>query len=238
MKKLISCIAVLAMMTSMTACGSDDGSSVSRADKKATEASTSETSEAETKAEETSKKETKAEKEDKPQTETKEKTKEETESETEEAEESVDTETLSREAVMRMDNVTTLLGMFAGMVTVDESDTIESDGKTYTRAVSVSGYESIEGIKGFIDENCTGSLKDFLYDNTDGCFIEKDGVLYSNSPARGYYIFRTGSGVKLSDVSENSFTASTVESDQMYGTGSAHFVYENGSWLMDSYDFD
>ena len=239
MRKLFACITVLGMLAAMTACGNDDNS-VSRAEKTTSSVT-------ETKAEETTEKaaEKVTEKAAEKVTEATEKAAEteETEAETHESgeEELVITEDeMKGPAVTLMDCMTRLWKLFAGDMTLDESDTIEVDGTTFARVIDFGffGDYNVEKLKAFIDITCIDHVRDELYAEIDSKIIEKDGNLYAYNPARGYNIFRTEEGVTLSDITSNSFTATCNASDQMTGTGSAHFVLVNGIFLMDHYEFN
>lgn len=141
-------------------------------------------------------------------------------------------------AVTLMNNMTRVWKMFSGFITCDESDTIEHDGRTYEKVTDLGGFETVDMLKEFVDMTCTGSVRDDLYSSIDGSIIEKDGILYAYSPARGYMTFRTEDGVTLSDVTDDSFTATCNIDDEYNGKSRAHFVLVDGSFLMDDYKFE
>ena len=73
----------------------------------------------------------------------------------------------------------------------------------------------------------------------DYSFLEQDGQTYVRiNEGHGHYIFDTGHGVTVKDQTETSFTAATNASNQMYGRGSAHFVFDGTNWTIDSYEFN
>ena len=220
MKRMIACIAALGVMTALTAC-KNDSSSVSRAEKETSSASgtTEETSET-------------AEQPSAPDDDTS-----EADSSTEGAE-TWDTEQLADEAVRKMNCMTKIWGLLSGNIVCDEMDTFEQDGNVYLKVVDLAGYSSVDEMRSEVSSTCTGTVRDGLLSDIDNSIMEsEDGSIYANTAAKGYYIFPTDSGVKVSDVTDNSFTATTVDSDDMNGAGTAHFVYEDGSWLIDSYEF-
>ena len=237
MKKLISCIAVLAMITAMTACGNDDGS-VSKAQAEKTTSAVTETKAAETtaKVSETKAAETKA-------ITTKVETKKETEQVTEAEESSnvsqdIDESVLTDSAVELMDNMARIWRPTSGGVTVDESDTIEIDGRNYSKVIEINGFDSVDALKELIGATCAGDMYDELCSSVDHYFVEQNEKLYTCSLARGFYIFRTEEGVTITDATDEGFTAICNLGDDMYGKGSAHFIMTNDGWRMDSFEFN
>ena len=162
---------------------------------------------------------------------------EESEESSEDPQENANEGVLADCAVELMDNMASIWRPLSGDVTIDESDTIEYDGRNYSKLININNFDSVDDLKGSIDATCAGDLYDQFIDSVDRSFIEQDGSLYTCSQARGFYIFRTEEGVTISDATDEEFTATCNKFDDMNGIGSAHFVMTNGGWRMDSYEF-
>ena len=89
-----------------------------------------------------------------------------------------------------------------------------------------------------INDTCSGKVKDDLINDMNNSFMEKDGTLYVFVTAHGFTIFPTQNGVKLSNVTEDSFTAVTNDSSDLDGQGKAEFVKSGDKWLIDSCSFE
>ena len=148
-----------------------------------------------------------------------------------------ETEDQSGEAVQKMNTLSDLLGLFSGSVGYDDSDSIESDDRTFYRVTDITGYGTVSGLKTAVNNTCTGELKDKLLSDIENNFIEKDDTLYVWILPASYYIFRTDGGVSITEKSDTSFKATTNNSDELYGQGTAHFVLEDGEWLISDYSF-
>ncbi|MBP0978633.1 MAG: hypothetical protein J6P89_10725 [Oscillospiraceae bacterium] len=148
-----------------------------------------------------------------------------------------ETEEQSGEAVQKMNTLSDLLGLFSGIVGYDESESIESGDRTFYRVTDITGYGTVSGLKTAVNNTCTGELKDKLLSDIENNFIEKDDTLYVWILPASYYIFRTDGGVSITEKNDTSFKATTNDSDDLYGQGTAHFVLEDGEWLISDYSF-
>ena len=150
----------------------------------------------------------------------------------------INTET---EAKQKMEDLSTILGAMAGgaRIETDPDDPIygENDVVKYVR-VTDPRFGSIADVEEFISSTCTGSLRDELIGDCRKYFTEKDGKLYVETDnARGFYIFPLDGGILICRTSNLSFSATTMDADELNGTGSADFIYEDGKWLIESYSF-
>ena len=149
-----------------------------------------------------------------------------------------ETEEQSRDAVQKMDTFSDLQGLFSGVISYDESDSIKSGDRTFYKVKDIPGYGDVSALKTAVNNTCTGSIREVLLNRIEDNFIEKDDTLYVWILPASYYRFRTEGGVSITDKTETSFTATTNESDALYGTGTAYFVLEDGNWLISDFFFD
>ncbi|MBR3023405.1 MAG: hypothetical protein IKH71_03025 [Oscillospiraceae bacterium] len=148
-----------------------------------------------------------------------------------------ETEDQSGEAVQKMDTFSDLQGLFSGVISYDESDSIKSGDRTFYKVKDIPGYGDVSALKTAVNNTCTGSIREVLLNRIEDNFIEKDDTLYVWILPASYYRFRTEGGVSITDKTETSFTATTNESDALYGIGTAYFVLEDGNWLISDFFF-
>lgn len=222
-------IAVTAAMLSicLTGCGSTESGTTQ--DSKTTTAVT-------TMAETTAEAATEAE------TTTAEETTEATTAEAEEAEDSTDGASENAEleqiAIKKMDALTKLNGYISGKIGYDENDTVKDENGADLIRVTEPGLNSIADIEALVNDTCADGLKDDYLKSVNSLFAEKDGKLYFYYTAHGFYIYQTAGGVKISNVTKNSFTAETVDSSELDGRGKANFVKDGDNWLIDTSSFE
>lgn len=145
---------------------------------------------------------------------------------------------LEQVAIKKMDALTKLNGYMSGKIDYDENDIVKDEnGEDLIRVVE-TGINSIADIESLVNDTCAGEMKDDFLKSVNSTFVEKDGKLYFYHTARGFYIFPTAGGVKVSDVTENSFTAETVDSSDLDGRGKAKFVKDGDNWLIETSSFE
>ena len=149
--------------------------------------------------------------------------------------------TLEDIAVEKMNNLTFLMRSMAGGggdLKIDRSQTVTAAGQTYARltdsrfGISSLGKAAFERL---LEETLSGPEKEQWRDVLNENIIEQDGqpyILISN--AHGYYSFETGSGVTITQQTENSFTAVTKDRNMMDGDGTANFVFDGTNWTIES----
>ena len=106
--------------------------------------------------------------------------------------------------------------------------------------VEEKGIKSVDDLKQFINDTCSGDVKDEFLDiiNTyPDCYKEKDGELYFNPAPRGFPKLLTGGGVDIDDPAMNYFTATTKEDDEMNSLARAVFHFDGENWTIQSYEF-
>ena len=121
----------------------------------------------------------------------------------------------------------------------DEVAFVEN-GIEYRRVTDLSEIGSMSALRERINSNFTGEVNDYFTRGIEARFKEKDGVLYESDSLRGSFGFDTSGGVYITNVTENSFTATTYNVGIVAAQGrlSAVFVKENGEWKMSSYSFE
>ena len=227
MKKQIIVIAAVLLSVCMTGCGPKDDTAETQNTATTAAVTEAETTTAEETAESTSE-------EAETTTAAEEKTTEAA------SDDEADNAELEKTAVDQMDRLTKLWGYMSGKIDREQDgETIrdEESGKEYAK-VTESGLSSLADIEALINDTCSGKVKDDLINDMNNSFMEKDGTLYVFVTAHGFTIFPTQSGVKLSNVTEDSFTAVTNDSSALDGQGKAEFVKSGDKWLIDSCSFE
>ena len=134
---------------------------------------------------------------------------------------------LNSTAVSKMKDMNVIIKLTAGAL---------SDSKEFTK-VSDTRFKTVESVKAFISETCTGSLKDTLLQYCDSSLTVKEDGLYAKTMPNFYYTFLMDNGVVITDSSASSFNAITQKNDEMNGYGKAVFALEDGKWKISGYDF-
>ncbi len=121
----------------------------------------------------------------------------------------------------------------------DEVAFIEN-GIEYHRVTDLSEIGSMSELRERLNNNFTGEVNDYFTREIEARFKEKDGVLYEADGLRGSFGFDTSGGVYITNVTENSFTATTYNVGIVAAQGrlSAVFVKENDEWKMNSYSYE
>lgn len=145
---------------------------------------------------------------------------------------------LEQIAIRKMNALTKINGYVSGKIGSDENDIIADKYGADLIRVNEPGINSIADIEAVINDTCTGKLKEDLLMSVNNLFAERDGKLYFYRTAHGFYIYLTEGGVKLSNVTENSFTAETVDSSELDGRGKAVFVRDGDNWLITNETFE
>ena len=147
-------------------------------------------------------------------------------------------------AVEKMNNLTFLMKSMSGGggdLETDAEKTVTVGNQTYTLVTdSRFGISSLgkAAFERLLEETVSGSLRTNWQKTIDASFIEQDGQTYVlTSNAHGFYTFETGSGVTITDQTDSAFTATTNDSNQLDGTGCAHFVFDGTNWTIESYEF-
>ena len=144
-------------------------------------------------------------------------------------------------AAEKMNNLTFLMKSMSGGggdLETDLARTVTEGNETYTLvtderfAINSLGKIAFERL---LEETVSGTEYTHWKALLDDCFREDSYILTSG--AHGFHTFETGHGVTISDQTDNSFTATTKDSNQLDGTGIAHFVFDGTNWTIESYDF-
>ncbi|MBR5682829.1 MAG: hypothetical protein IKW96_06075 [Ruminococcus sp.] len=145
---------------------------------------------------------------------------------------------LEQIAIRKMNALTKINGYVSGKIGSDENDIIADKYGADLIRVNEPGINSIADIEAIINDTCTGKLKEGLLKSVNNLFAERDGKLYYYYTAHGFNIYITEGGVKLSNVTENSFTAETVCKNQLSGDGKLNFVRDGDNWLITNETFE
>ena len=144
-------------------------------------------------------------------------------------------------AAEKMNNLTFLMKSMSGGggdLETDPARTVTEGNETYTLvtderfAINSLGKIAFERL---LEETVSGTEYTHWKAMLDDCFREDSYILTSG--AHGFHTFETGHGVTISDQTDTSFTATTNDSNQLDGTGIAHFVFDGTNWTIESYDF-
>ena len=131
---------------------------------------------------------------------------------------------------------------FLCAIITDREDEVAfvENGIEYHRVTDLSEIGSMSALRERINNNFTGEVNDYFTREIEARFKEKDGVLYEADGLRGSFGFDTSGGVYITNVTENSFTATTYNVGIVAAQGrlSAVFVKENGEWKMNSYSYE
>ena len=88
-----------------------------------------------------------------------------------------------------------------------------------------------------VESTVYGDLRNDILVESSEAFRDIDGSLCVKRTGRSFYIFRTQDGVELSDTTRSAFTATTVADDQLYGKGTANFIWKDNDWFITDYRF-
>ena len=146
-----------------------------------------------------------------------------------------DKKSLNTHAIEKMDAYNFFDRILSGTLAHSSESAFRSGDADYYRVTDHSLFKSLEDIKSIISKKFTGEVKDYFLKEVDARFIEKNDILYTNEGARGSLEFNTDEGVVVSDVTADSFTATTVAANDIQGKCRAVFVLENGGWKMSSF---
>lgn len=150
-------------------------------------------------------------------------------------------------AVGKMNDLTFLMSCMnggGGDLETDRENTVTAGDQNAVYALVTDERFSINSLgkaalERLLEETTSGDERKHWSDMLDYSFLEQDGQTYVRiNEGHGHYIFDTGHGVTVKDQTETSFTAATNASNQMYGRGSAHFVFDGTNWTIDSYEFN
>ena len=139
-------------------------------------------------------------------------------------------------AVAKMNDLNKIFSVLSNGASDEVEEAITQDGERYGRYF-FSDFDSLDEFKKFIAETCTGKLKDKALAITDSQFIEKDGKLYARYVVRGSVQFQTAKGVKITSASGTSFTAVTIDHDDLNGYGKADLEFVDGKWYVSDFGF-
>lgn len=147
-------------------------------------------------------------------------------------------------AAEKMNSLTFLMKAMSGGggdLTVNRDKTVTNDNGTFALVTddryAFNSLSTVE-FERIIEETASGTLRTSLKDLLGSTFLTEDDSLYVLiSNAHGFQTFETAEGVKISEQTADSFTATTVASNQIDGTGTAHFVFDGVNWTIESYEF-
>lgn len=142
----------------------------------------------------------------------------------ESAEKNTDRETAAVEAMKNMNTIFSL---------TDGSDSKLED---YSK-VDDERFTTVESVKKFIADTCTGSLKDEFIEKCEKSLIEKEDGLYKRNSGRFFFTFLTDGGVEITEPAMDAFTAVTKKKDDMNDYGKAVFKADGNTWKISSYSF-
>ena len=143
-------------------------------------------------------------------------------------------------AVEKMNNLTFLMKSLSGGgdLETDPTRTVTDGNQTYTLvtderfAINSLGKIAFERL---LEENTSGAEYTHWKALLDDSF--RDDAYILTSGAHGFHTFETAHGVTITDQTDTSFTATTNDSNQLDGTGTAHFVFDGTNWTIESYEF-
>ena len=144
-------------------------------------------------------------------------------------------------AVEKMNNLTFLMKSLSGGggdLETDPTRTVTDGNQTYTLvtderfAINSLGKIAFERL---LEENTSGAEYTHWKALLDDSF--RDDAYILTSGAHGFHTFETAHGVTITDQTDTSFTATTNDSNQLEGAGTAHFVFDGTNWTIESYDF-
>ncbi len=150
-------------------------------------------------------------------------------------------------AVAKMNNLNFLMGCTnggGGDLEIDREKTVTTDELNAVYALVTDERFSINSLgkaslQRLLEETASGEAGKQWADLIDYSFLEQDGQIYVRiSEGHGAYQFDTGHGVTITEQTETAFTAVTKESNQMYGRGSARFVFDGTNWTIESFEFN
>ena len=136
-------------------------------------------------------------------------------------------------AVTRMQDLSVILAVM-GASPMYTSEDGAPDG--YVR-VTDGRFGTMDSFTAYIEDICADPLRSELLKGCGECLTEQDGALYAKQSGRSFFMFRTDGGVTISDADASRFTAETVDGDDLYGPGRAVFVYDGGTWRIESYTY-
>lgn len=147
-------------------------------------------------------------------------------------------------AISKMNNMTYIMAALSGARNpqADEKDALIIGEDRYEllddeklRAIDSNSKIAFEKL---LEQTTSDALKTQWQGIFEECLLEQDGNTYiRTSRPHGYHIFETNGGVSITNQTEKSFTATTKDSNQMEGCGSAQFVFDGTDWKMVSFAF-
>ncbi|MBO4876763.1 MAG: SH3 domain-containing protein [Ruminococcus sp.] len=142
-------------------------------------------------------------------------------------------------AIEKMNNYTKIDNILAGALASSNTDSIKEGDYTYFKVID-KNYKSLSDIKAFINANTTGDLNKQFIDRCGDIFVEKDGVLYERDLGRGSIDVDTKQGVIITDKTDKSFTATTVQINPLTGQGHSRAVFtaDGDDWKISSFESD
>lgn len=149
---------------------------------------------------------------------------------------------LESTAVHQMNTLTLLMGAMSGGGNI-ETDTAcvlegQPEGKQFVKVTDNRFPSPSSGLERWINNICTGSVREMLIKTSEEMFAVKDDEYYVDiSSPHGFPYFLTQDGVDISDVTDTSFTATTRAFSEMDGYGRAYFVKDDYNWLITNYEF-
>ena len=143
-------------------------------------------------------------------------------------------------AVEKMNNLTFLMKSMSGGgdLEMNQNEIVTDGNQTYTLvtddrfAISSLGKIAFERL---LEETVTGNEYTHWKAVLDESFRDDSYILTSG--AHGFHTFETDHGVTITNQTDTAFTATTNDSNQLDGTGVAHFVFDGTNWTIESYEF-
>lgn len=137
-----------------------------------------------------------------------------------------------------LDSLNMLMGVLnAAPAYTDTEDQIKTDGdKTYAR-VKNAPFKTYDEFKSYVRSIAAAPLSDSLIEQAGSSFIIENGKLYVENRGVSFPVFDTKEGVELKDETEDSLTAVPTAIDELYGKGTADFIYSSGEWYITDYRF-
>lgn len=145
-------------------------------------------------------------------------------------------------AAEKMNALSVIMGCMAGgstvLLDVNDDPVLDENGNYLSVKVNDPRFANTAGFEEYISLTCTGELKDSLIELSKERCTDRNGSLYIDvTHASGFPIFPLSEGVVISDLTDDSFTATTVGADAMNGQGRAKFVRNGNVWFIESYEF-
>ncbi|MCR5708164.1 MAG: hypothetical protein K6G82_07810 [Ruminococcus sp.] len=134
-------------------------------------------------------------------------------------------------AKQKMDDLSTILAIMNASPQYTEPINDEYAKITDTR------FNMLYDFHVLVEATVYGDLRNDILVESSENIVDINGSLCVKRTGRSFYIFRTQDGVELSDTTRSAFTATTIAGDELYGKGTANFIWKDNEWFITDYRF-